>query len=236
MKRNEMFMLSYIIFLIVCCIARLLGCLPAWAKIVTATTISSGLFAIAEFLFAAASDYREMNKNMIEFANRFKPKVKLFKEIMSSFNVKKDVFYEIFKNRIEPDVWKKFISSQQENFSLAREFVDIIDDKVPSRELKIERYEKAGNIITVIGFLLFFCIIVFDPLAEKSILIQDYLTVISFATILISQYFSSKHREKLSENSAMFDRVNKICDSWLENIRSTDELMQTALEEHSYAD
>lgn len=62
MKRNNLFMFSYIVFIFVCVVVRVFCEYPMWNTLIAAISFSSGMFAVADFFSGRASAELEASK------------------------------------------------------------------------------------------------------------------------------------------------------------------------------
>lgn len=199
MKRNNLFFLSYIIFIFVCAAVRIFWDFPLWSAIVAAITTASCIFAFAD-MFKSQSEYqRAISSEQYEYAEYALDEIEMIKKANSARLKQSDTFidYALYS---KDDQVKHYESSQQN--------IEDIENGCKSIKLCMTFYKviaMISNGISVIlymaGFLALLCIIVFEPVAKLVIDSQELMTVWSFGIILFTQYYDGVSAERRKKNS-----------------------------------
>lgn len=194
LKRNDVFLFSYIAFIVICLFVRSWGEYGSWPAIVSAIAISSALLTCAEY-FGIYTNY---------FSRRSDADEEFVKSIRCrNLNTRQEIIKlcdTLAKTNIEgletsEDV-KNF--TQVSNGTIRFEsFLDDYENKILSDRNKQKIYNIIANTFKVAAFLAFLCIIAFPVLAEGMYTVQDIVSVLAFLLILISQYVSSLYSNKL---------------------------------------
>lgn len=194
MKRNDIFLFSYIAFIIICLVVRSLGEYESWQAIVSAVAISSSLFTCGEY-FSIYANYFFRHCNADE-------------EFVKSIRCRNlDTRQEIIKlcdTLAKTNIEGLETSEDIKNFTQVsngtirfESFLDDYENKISSDRNKQKAYNIIANTFKVAAFLAFLCIIAFPVLAEGMYAVQDIVSVLAFLLILISQYVSSLYSNKL---------------------------------------
>lgn len=166
MKKANVYLLAYIVFLFICLIMKQISAFPTWIKIVVATTNSSFFFAIADgFQFFADSWenlYRENDKNIRYVQENIFAIRSTWPETKSEANSRT-------LNRLENSI--KEISA--ENLKVSR---------------SVFRLRCTAQIFIGFGFLIFLCILVFTEAFDYLFPRQEVVTVCGFLLVLIVQF------------------------------------------------
>ena len=173
MKRNNIFMFSYIIFIFLCSLIKLHYNFPMWGRIVVAVTSASWLFAISD----CCSSISRLLKNYYE----------------TQFPL-----VDVAKFRINQI--KKHLSKQVEEMkndstiltveSCDKRCINIIDSITNMNKLS-DSLDKLSVILTFFAFLLFLCTLSFEPIFNYLFIRQEGLTVLSFGMILAAQFLTN---------------------------------------------
>lgn len=194
MKRNDIFLFSYIAFIIICLFARSLGEYESWRAIVSAVAISSTLLTCAEYFSIYANYFfRHCNADE-EFVKGIRCRnLDTRQEIIKLCDA-------LAKTNIEGLETSEDIKNftQVSNGTIRFEsFLDDYESKISSNRSKQKIYNSIANIFKVAAFLVFLCILAFPVLAEGMFDVQDIMSMLAFLLILISQYVSSLYSNKL---------------------------------------
>ena len=161
-------MLAYIIFLFSSVAYHITAkCLnfdfPAWNRIILAATIASFAFAFASYF-----------KFFLRTSERY---LGYSKEYLDLIKKRQDLRKDIANKNNEDD---------SNNYD--EESKKITIEQITHLEKSIDSFSKWGFIADVAGFLVFFCVLVFDPLYTALFFIQDICTLLAFLAILIEDY------------------------------------------------
>lgn len=216
MKRNNWFMIAYILFLIIASIVRDCGTYPIWDTLVLAVTVSSAILSYAETFGSTLSankklrlQYESLYNDATLWNKRFQERYDLIVSLIEEYGPKTAYYAKIVEDVSEAKDRIKGSASQLE---------PIDQGKIKARETTLTWMLA---IFSVLGFLLFFCVLTFPAVEQMFSEKQSIYTVLSFAVMLSSCYISSFFEEKLN-SSFMADR--KVFLNWLELDKNFDEL------------
>ena len=215
MKRNAIFMWAYITFIGISVILRVILDFTLWNPIIFAITFSSMFFAIEDFFTLLY----QTKKKSCDITDDFVTRARTKKEEALSFFLKLDENVEKYKDT-ECDLTKlqeKALTPKNRT----KKVLEIIDDleKLNFEDRKKEKkFKIASHIFAYIGFLLLFVSLIVATLITVSPLIQEIITVVSFAIILITQqlnnYFIDKIEKENKENKELLQKIVTESDQW----------------------
>lgn len=198
MKRNNLFMVAYIIFIIICVIVRLFGEFPQWQVIVAAITTTSWIFSLADFNYTAANEIHVISKNNLEFSESNIENIQnMLNAIDTLLDESKDGSPEATEKTNHYNCIKQSAVKCMEDYKKLKS-----DTKRYNLIANISA--KIASVLTVVGFVAFFAIMSFDEFSKVFINRQDIMTVMAFVIILYTQYMSetSKEDRKKTKESA----------------------------------
>lgn len=201
MKRNNYFMLAYILFIGFCIFARLFVEFESWGRLVAAITCSSWFFAMAD---SHSSDVEHMQEYVDITTNYAKENIKSINTIISGLQER------LAKLKCEPESDSKAIAEGEQLVKDLEEIKPYFHNKEKEAEkkrTKIKRSSFASALYTVTGFFAFFLIMTFNTVARIAEAYQDYLTVVAFGAILLTQYFAPLQREQNAKKQAEFEEI-----------------------------
>ena len=199
-------MLSYITFLFICSFVINLYDFSMWQPIVAATTISSFLFAFADYFEEFANQYDKQ----YEIDKQYYETTKKFAEM---------VFNSAHNHRTD---------SNGKKYEKVIEKINLICQKSETsykKSGKLKRDAQINNFIaqltTYSGFLVFLCILVFyDYLGENFLSVQDNVTVLAFAVIMLTQYLKGWCAERMKKRSAEYEKYSDLWSGLYRSFRS----------------
>ena len=189
MKKANVYLLAYIVFLFICLIMRQIYAFPMWIKIVVATTNSSFFFAIADgFQFLAdrwENLYQENEKNI-----RY---------------VQESIF-------AIQSTWSK-TKSEAKIQTLDRLKYSI--NEISTENLKVSRdvfrLRCTAQIFICFGFIIFLCILAFTEVFDYLFPRQEVVTVCGFSLVLVVQFLrpilQEISRETLKKIEVQVDKL-----------------------------
>lgn len=201
MKRNNYFMIAYILFIGFCIFARLFVEYESWGRLVAAVTCSSWFFAMAD---SYSADVEHMQEYVDITTNYAKTNLKSINTIISGL-----------QNRIMQI--KAGSESDDKAFSGGEQLIKDLEEIKPyfqgkekemeKKRTKIKRSSFFSVLYTVAGFFVFFLIMTFNTIARIAEGYQDYLTVVAFASILLTQFFTPLQREQNAKKRDEFEEI-----------------------------
>lgn len=191
-KAKNPLMLAYIFFLVIALLYHVVADMvdfefEAWQRIIVAVTIASYAFSLGS-LRKSTIKYQEMHLKLL---NEYLPLVKKLKKKESA----------VLSEGTDKDELLQLSSKTIENTT------KLISDT----ESAIEKNEKNAFALDVIGYLMFFCIMVFDAVFTWFYSSQDTYTVLAFLLILIKEYVESSRE----------DRYNNLFNALVGNVQET---------------
>lgn len=226
MKRNNLLMLAYIIFIFICATVRFLGEFPQWQAIVAAITATSWVFSLADFDYTVANELHEISKDALKFSEFGIKRVQgLLKTAENFLSENKDKGNDEL-SEMEQEQRILYANTRQRGEACIKSYREIEATAKKSNHTA-DIAEKGASILTVVGFIGFFSIISFEGISKIFINSQDIMTVMAFGLILFTQYMdeaSKKKRKKFQEST------NAVNDNWNALKKSFD------LEASHYAD
>ena len=206
MKRNNLLMLSFIILITVCALAKSFWDYPMWITVVSAITVASWLFALADLCFSQASAHIKMANEQLGDTEDSLTEVEMISKAVDRriVQLKNDKNYEESSLLHTKEDEIQYLSSVKSD-------LEDIGTGLQSYKDLLEKGQKGANtnkvwgcVITVLGFLVFFLTIIFNPLMEAPAEGLDEMTVWAFAIILFTQYMETlleERREKKKQKS-----------------------------------
>lgn len=211
MNRNNLFMISYIVFIGVCAIFKIIWDYPMWGRIVAAITCSSWFFALAD---SEANEYTDLDEYVKIYSNYGLQSSDKIKSVLDELNRK---LLEL-KNGEEAESNDPNITERIRHFEKIIAIVKECDseceeekEKAQNDQLLMKRKEIMESVYTVVGFFSFFCVLTFETVANLAIDLQDQLTVYAFGLILLTQYISG---EKRTLRNRKQEQMQELCRKW----------------------
>ena len=207
MKRNNLLMIAYIIFIFICVVVRFLGEFPKWQVIVAAITATSWIFSLADFNYTVANELHTSSKEALECAETSIENIQAMLNTIDNFlrKNKGEAENELLKaNQEQVD---HYVRTRERATSClgAYEKMESLAKK-SSRLADIAR--KAASVLTVVGFVEFFSILSFERFSKVFIVSQDIMTVMAFGLILFTQYMGEVSKEKRQKYKKATDNIN----------------------------
>lgn len=206
MKRNNMFMLAYIIFIFISLVVRFFFDYEMWAPIISAITIASCMFAVSDIFYAAATTYSDDAKTFIPMLDGALQKIE---RIEATYKTNES---DITRCREMGSGLAGVLSEWPTMVNETKCELHNIKKTVNRKMTVAKVCNNLVNPLTVIGFLSFFCTITFEPINNLMVSIQDFLTVFAFGIILVTQYFSNYSKEQHNELEAHYNEANSVLD------------------------
>ncbi len=225
MKRNNLFMLAYIIFIIVCMFVRLICDYPMWHTIVSAITISSWFFAVADASSSDAEYLKQQIRIWLQFTEAEKVKAV---ETLDWAKAEKQYVTEN-RDRYDEDLLKEKLVILNDVIGRMEHRIkddETVDEELEPNNKKAQKYERVAEVCTIFGFLTFFCIMSFQTISKLVVSLQDVTTVAAFAIILATQYISEQRRLKNNafehRSAALLENWSSLCDNVKESMSHAD--------------
>ena len=209
MKKNNMLMLAFIIIMAMCAIVKQYWDYPTWPLVVEAITVASWIFAVADFLVIHSAA-------QVKIIDSLKPDVEWTLIEISRMKKAVDTRIHQLQQKIaqqekntEPTIHYtdqddlKYHIDTKEKISESESSATSISQIFKTGERRSRVYRKLGYGLTVLGFVVFFGIVIFGSLVERLGLSIDLMTIWAFVIILFTQYYDTvldEAREKMKRN------------------------------------
>lgn len=217
MKKSNILMLSYMIFLAITLLANIFFNWNGLDRIAMAVTIAGCFFAFAD-LFNWKASFNKYSCDRMKIVH---------KHIVDTNNAQTELIEEREKelkyilNKATPyrdknskiagiidcatEILQQNKSKKEELLQSKLEIVDIYKD-IEKEEKKIRIFEVVESVFMIFGFVLFFSIIAFDWLFFSLTNYQTLATIIAFIAIMFNYYAKDVIEEK---PKAVFDTLIK---------------------------
>lgn len=170
MKRNNIFMLSYIVFIFICAWIKPIYDFPMWGKIVVAVTTASWMFAIADCCSCISNIQKETYNSIFPLVDTAKYRINQIKLYLTT--CEKDASHDVAIDTID---------------SCGNECASLLNT-IAKTNKRSKVIEKFSVIFTFLAFILFLCVLTFDSVYNYFFARQDGATVLSFGMILLAQF------------------------------------------------
>lgn len=193
MKRNSIFMWAYISFIIFSVLLRIFVEFSLWRPIVLAITVSSVFFALEDLyasLYHSLKDSLDISNDFAsEARKKYEKEMKILTKIDESVPLYKDSQYDITDiNCIYEPARKGYLEID--------EIICSVERDNEAKRNKLNKYRKATYCLAYFGFLCLFCTLIIVSSITVPEVVQEVLTVVPFAMILITQQLKSISAEK----------------------------------------
>lgn len=176
-KTDKWLMLAYILFIFVSVFTRHLYAQSKWSYIVTAITVTSWALVISDSLAAAAEFIRDLVLST-------KPKLETY-----LFRVRRN---RSINNRLDSILKDEYGNSTGNTIGQTLDNMEkstLGSIAILEEQKKLQKwFEVLSHIFMLVGFVLFFCVLLFDPIFLYFNSKLDGMTVLAFGTILATQF------------------------------------------------
>ena len=235
MKRNNIFMLSYIVFIFFCFVVRLCYEFPMWNTLVAAISFSSGVFAFADFYSGLSTAELAAYKITKELFTKIEKSItdqlqevdkELTEELVAELSTKQN-------SDVRDEVKSSLIKFSDENESIKEMYKE--NDRLQ------KKHGNRATILNFLGFFSFFVVLVFQSVSAVLSAYLDLLSVLAFGVILSTQYVAGYYENRIEKQKIdaqkVYDAVTEYLDALKKYINSTVNLVSVAGQEESdYAD
>ncbi len=204
MKRNNLFMIAYILFIFIAFGVKFFYAYPMWAPIVTAITISSCIFTCADIADVVAKEY---GNDVITFSPLIESAAEKCQKLDGYIKKNDILLTQSTENEIAtvllegPETW----GDTQRQIEKIQKGLEV--------KKKVSAFcKKAASPLVVLGFLAFFCTVTFESINMLLVPIQDYLSVFSFGVLMVTQFWGNWIKDEHIELEKNYNEVNKILD------------------------
>lgn len=197
MKRCNILMGAYIFFILICFVVRNFVEYPMWGAIVAAVTVSSAFFTYADFFWSNSQSLSDVCDLADEYISDTRKKLNA--ETYTFEKIHKKI-YSIPEGKFDFSEMERVIGTIQQEHNDTENWLNDYVKKTDANRRKVKNYKFISEVFTFVGFLSFLCILVFLPITDKVVQMQDMVSVLAFAVILLSQLSSSIFYEMLKQD------------------------------------
>ena len=215
MKRHNLLLFSYILFGIICLVARSFSEFETWGYVVSAVAISSAFLAYADFFYVQSKFYSDCCEMAEKFISDRGRKIEKEKAITDTICAQ---IVELKEKGID-------VAQEEANFEAAKrgylemeKIISTFKDTTTSKREKQKSFSFAADMLTVLAFLSFLCLITFTNIAQALGTAQDIISVIAFVVILSSQYVGALYAEEYKKETDRHDHAVATHDAAHEDI------------------
>ena len=222
MKRNNLLMLSFIILIVVCALVKSFWDYPMWVTVVSAITVASWLFALADLCFSQASAQIKIADEQLGDTEDSLTEVEMISKAVDArmVQLKNDKNYETSSLLHTKEDELQYLSSVKSDITEIASDLQSYKDQLMKGQKGAKTNKVWGYVITVLGFLIFFLTIIFNPLMEAPINGLDVMTVWAFAIILFTQYMETLLDERREKKKNESQRIVNALEALRKNFES----------------
>lgn len=209
MKKHNLFLLSYTIFIFVCLIVKYFWSYPLWGIIVAAITTASCILSCADITEVVAMEYNKDVKDFEPLLDSAFDKCNYYE----NFYIRHKTSLEQQKDNVIANI---LLEGSEILKDIKKQLVNIRNGLKLKKSLSGICRKVSGPLI-VLGYLSFFCTVIFEPINGFLVPIQDYLTVFAFGIVMLTQFWGDYVKEEhivLEENyreaNRLLDEYNKV--------------------------
>lgn len=173
MKRNNIFMLAYIVFIFLCAWIKSINDFPMWGRLVVAITTASWAFAISDCCSSISNLLKDTYEAQFPLVDATSFRTNQVKEHLLQRQSEKSV---------EPTI---------ELADSCKKICENILGIISKMNKTAKVLEITSMVITFSAFLLFLCALSFDPVYNYFFIRQEGFTVLSFGMILLAQFLTN---------------------------------------------
>ena len=206
MKRYNLYFLSYTIFIFICFGVKCFWDYSLWGVIVAAITTASCIFACADITEVIATEY---GRDVDNFEPLLRSALDKCEKIDDFFSKHKTIFENQTEN---DDKIVTILSEIPEVFEDVKNQLLEIQNGLNLKKNLSKFCSKITGPLVVLGNLSFFCTVTFESINKILVPIQDYLTVLAFGVLMLTQYWGSSVREEHVELEEHYKDANMLLD------------------------
>ena len=206
MKKNNLLMSAYIAFVFLCFVIRTFGEYPMWDSVVASVTFSSAFFAYADFFFSYANALSDVCDVADSFIGVTKKKLIVENAAFEEMSKQMD---SVSEDKFDFLQIKESIIPIEKKHNEMESWIDSYINDINEKRKKIKTNIFIGEMLTFFGFFSFMCILVFLPITKAVVKVQDILSVLAFAIILLSNMNSVVQEDKLAKEKRGSEKAKK---------------------------
>ncbi len=215
MKRHNLLLLSYIVFIIICIIVQSFVEFESWSYVVSAVAISSAFLTYADFFYVYSKYYADScdmaERFIVDRGKKIKKERAIIENIYSKMTDLKTKGIDVSQDEIN-------IEEAQKGCSEMENILSTFKDSIDFKRKKQKQFLFRADMLTFLAFLSFLCLITFTNIAERIGKTQDIISIIAFAVVLSSQYVNSIFSEKQIKDKKRHEHAVAAHDTLYEKI------------------
>lgn len=204
MKRNNLFMLSYIIFIFITFAVKLFCDYPMWPPLVTAITVASCIFACSDIVDVVAEEYENDERSFTPLLESALEKCGHLETVFQSNAGKLQDYKE------KGSYLAEVLLEGPSQLDAVKEQLNKITNGINLKRTVSSCCNKVSKPLLIAGYLSFFCTVTFETINGVLVPMQDYLTVFAFGLLLATQYFANYVREEHVELEKNYTEANTL--------------------------
>lgn len=215
MKRQDIFLLTYIVFIFVCVIVHNVTDYEAWNSIVAAVSFSSMFLAYADTFLTIRKAFREkldLDKKRLHYTTKRMNAEKEAIEIVTN-----DI-HSINKEACEITELKSELEKMKNVHKKIQWEVDFLEREISKMSQRIKRVDISANVMYFLGFFSFLCILIFYPNTDDYNDLQTTISVVAFAIVLSTQWVESMMESILEKRKQKTEDKVELCNRCIEEI------------------
>lgn len=215
MKKNNSFMLAYIIFIFVANFVRYFWEYTMWNNIVVSITVVSSFFAVSDLFGAGVKFYQNITTSIGDCIETALDEIFQIKKLIHKRLSQSDGFHN-------SKIYTK--QEQIEHYNDSKIRIENIERDMMIYQNKMKHYKKYSyffskvpELLNILGFILLFCIMWFEPVADFMCEDLDGITVSAFGVMLVTQYLEN----------VIYDKIDVLRENFEKNINALDAIRKT---------
>jgi len=197
LKRNNIFMLAYIAFMILSVVIRIFLNYDLWEPLVLAISVSSIFFAIDGFCNSVAHSI----KGSCDIASEYidESRKNCYQNSLFFKKLERIEASHCRKNHEAAEVIQSYESTKALHAQMLKGIEAFERDVLSKRDIQ-KRYEKWATRFSFAGFLSIFLSLIFEPYINLPTVIQEMISIASFAIVLFSQLIDDIAVERIKKD------------------------------------
>lgn len=223
MKKQDIFLFAYIVFILVCVVVHQSGNYPKWESTVAAVSFSSMFLAYADVFMVVSKGVLKVCDTGISTMNIMNKRLRAEKEALEEIST---LISSVPKDKFNiSEIECAFDEMEKKHEELETEFLNFERD----HKKLFYRSKNTGcmsNVMYFLGFFSFLCIMSFYPITDKTNELQTVVSVIAFVIVLSTQLFNSllatiidKRRKQAENKNSVFNKKVEELESVKQKVR-----------------
>ncbi len=205
MKRNNIFMWAYITFIILSSLVRLVNAYPLWNYIILAITVSGAFFAVEDLFLSLSKSLDDSIDILMPFIEQVQDKYTKKLEVIAEMEGKIDTLRKDESDDMNNII--KMIYSNKQDVLKEKGQLQLIINQVEHQNKKSKKHKSRAYIFAYCGFFCLLSIMLLSSFYTIPLVVQELLTVLPFAVILITKQISIHAEDVIKEKSATCEKI-----------------------------